>query len=483
LASCEREEITTDTSAKLAFSNDTISFDTVFTSLGSATKRLMIYNHNDKPINISSLRLLKGKNSFFKLNVDGIPGNEVSNVRIEANDSSYIFIQVFIDPGNQNSPLLIEDSLECISNTNKYIINLRALGQDVHLLKGDSVTISKDTTWHNDKPYLIWGNLFIDTSKTLTIEKGTRIFLHSKTWIIADGNLVVNGTKEEPVIFRGDRFDKANYAPPIPYDKIPGQWGQIWLRNASKNSKLTYAFIRNAEFGLIVGNIKDGVTIGDTGQARVELNNCKIENSSIAALYGNGGKIKAVNSIFANSGYFNFSTSTGGYYDFFHCTFANYPAIGSKDGRGVVLLNYAEIQDSKGKKTVFKGDLEKAYFGNCIIFGDVEDQLYFQYVKDKKFEYLFDHCLIRGNTDLLEISNINHFIKSKISKDNVPVFTKTDKENYIFDWSLLLKSLARDMGKVEIATEYAYDFINNYRLTDEIPDAGAFEYIVKIDSK
>lgn len=478
LSSCERDEITRDSSAKIDFSQDTVSFDTVFSTIGSATKKLMIYNKNEQAIEISNIRLFGGNTSAFKINIDGVSGSEVSNVRIEAKDSAYVFVQVYVDPTNINSPVLLEDSLELLSNGNRFTIKFRALGQDVHLLKGDSVRISSNTNWINDKPYLIWGNLFIDSFKTLTIEQGVTIYLHSKTWIIADGTIKINGTKEQMVTFRGDRRDNANFAPPIPYDKIPGQWGQIWLRNSSKANVFNYAFIRNAEFGLIVGNIKDPDK-PDNGQAEIELYNCRLENFSICALYGNGGKVKAVNSIFANSGYFNFSTSTGGNYEFYHCTFANYQAIGEKKGIGILLRNYVEVPDDsiENKKVTFTGDLEKAYFGNCIIYGDIENQLVFVPNKENKMEYMFDHCLIRGNTDKLNISDEKHYIKPKVSKEIVTIFAKTDKDKYIYDWNLVRKSLARDYGNPEISAQALYDYNNNYRLNDEIPDLGAFEYI------
>ena len=44
-ASCRKEEkLTRSTSAKLEFSVDTVIFDTVFTTIGSATKQLKVYN-------------------------------------------------------------------------------------------------------------------------------------------------------------------------------------------------------------------------------------------------------------------------------------------------------------------------------------------------------------------------------------------------------------------------------------------------------
>ena len=484
--SCERDEITTSSSSRISFSVDTLSFDTVFTTIGSATRRVMIYNRNDKPIIISSIKIAGGNNSPFFMNVDGSPSKEAQEIRIESNDSTYVFVQVNIDPTNINSPLLIEDSLLCESNGNRYSVNFRAFGQDVHLLK-DSVV--KTQTWINDKPYLIIGNLVVDENETLTIESGTTIYIHRNPnrkvnnevfidgFFIVDGTILVNGTKEKPVVFRGDRLDNVNYSPPVPYDKIPGQWGEIWIRHTSKNNILNYAYVRNAQIGMVVG------VLNEKEQAQVELYNCRFENHSISALYGQNSKIKAVNSIFANTRYYNFATVNGGEYEFYHCTFGNY----TETGKGVYLSNFAVIyNDSTKKNETFFGDLQKAYFGNCIIFGTSEDQLEFNYKSTSKFEYTFDHCLIRGNTDKLDVANPLRFIKQKIYKDllkDLAVFNKTDKANYNYDWTIPYKSLARDIGSLDIAKEYPFDFNGNPRTTDLTPDAGAFEYVAETTVK
>ncbi|HEY9114915.1 MAG TPA: hypothetical protein VIN10_09440, partial [Bacteroidales bacterium] len=53
--SCKKDYIDTDPSIQLSFSNDSIIFDTVFTTLGSATYKLMIYNTSNNNISISSV--------------------------------------------------------------------------------------------------------------------------------------------------------------------------------------------------------------------------------------------------------------------------------------------------------------------------------------------------------------------------------------------------------------------------------------------
>ena len=55
--SCTEEEVM-NSNVKLQFSSDTITFDTVFASVGSITKTLTIYNNNN--FDVSSNIKLKG---------------------------------------------------------------------------------------------------------------------------------------------------------------------------------------------------------------------------------------------------------------------------------------------------------------------------------------------------------------------------------------------------------------------------------------
>ena len=59
--SCRKDAILTDSSAKLNFSVDTVMFDTVFSTVGSTTHQLRVYNSNKKRINISTLTMMKDR--------------------------------------------------------------------------------------------------------------------------------------------------------------------------------------------------------------------------------------------------------------------------------------------------------------------------------------------------------------------------------------------------------------------------------------
>lgn len=81
--SCKKEDdFNTSQSFSLRFSTDTILFDTIFTTIGSTTEFLLVYNDENKPVKISSIRLANGNSSLFRLNVDGTPGKIFNDIEI-----------------------------------------------------------------------------------------------------------------------------------------------------------------------------------------------------------------------------------------------------------------------------------------------------------------------------------------------------------------------------------------------------------------
>jgi hypothetical protein len=122
--SCKKDTIITDSGAKLNFSQDSILFDTVFTQIGSFTKYFRVVNPNNRKINISNLSLARGNSSFYRLNIDGIPGKSFQNIEIAAGDSIYVFVEVTIDPNAQSNPFVYQDSVVFETNGNIQDVDL-----------------------------------------------------------------------------------------------------------------------------------------------------------------------------------------------------------------------------------------------------------------------------------------------------------------------------------------------------------------------
>ena len=216
---CEKSEFITQKDAMLEFSTDTVLFDTVFTTIGSATLYFNVYNRHTQAIRISQIHLAGDNHSPYHLNIDGQPINSISDVELMAGDSLYIFVQVKIDPLNNNNPLVVQDSVIFVTNGNTQYVQLVAFGQDVNLINGAIVpSAQNDTIWNNNKPYLIYNSMLVDTLKKLTIEAGCRLYFHYNSSLLVKGTLIVNGTLDQPVVFQSDRLEDF-------YSNIPGEWG------------------------------------------------------------------------------------------------------------------------------------------------------------------------------------------------------------------------------------------------------------------
>src|SRR5215475_4368656 len=84
IISCRKDSFITGSNAALHTSDDTLHFDTVFTSVGSITGFFRIYNDNNQKLRLDKVSLGGGAGSFFKMNVDGTAGSEVDDVEIDA---------------------------------------------------------------------------------------------------------------------------------------------------------------------------------------------------------------------------------------------------------------------------------------------------------------------------------------------------------------------------------------------------------------
>ena len=102
-SACRKPDTYFQGSTKLRFSVDTLVFDTVFTSVGSITKRIKVYNDLDKDIRIDEIRLAKSGNSPYRLNIDGNQGDYAYDVILRSKDSLHIFVEATIDPNDANN--------------------------------------------------------------------------------------------------------------------------------------------------------------------------------------------------------------------------------------------------------------------------------------------------------------------------------------------------------------------------------------------
>jgi len=459
IIACERDNFSDSPSLKLKFSADTVLFDTVFTTIGSSTRYLKVYNKSNSDVRISSIRLAGGSTSPFRINVDGMSGTTFSDIPLRSKDSLFVFVEVTVDPTSQNSPLLIPDSIVFQTNGNVQDVKLVAWGQDVHLFK--SKTITTDTVLQADKPYLIYDYLLVNPNVSLTIEAGAKLHFHNFSQLIVAGTIKVDGEPEKPVIFEGDRLEKF-------YRDKAGQWNGVWLYAGSKNNTIQWAEIKNSIVGLIVD------TCVTPGVPTVAISHSKVENTSYIGLLARGAKIDADNCLFANSAQVSVALTMGGAYRFYHCTVANFWGdYMFRKGPALLLNNYYLYQlVENGPYYVEPRDLTDASFYNSIIYGSignefgVDNKVNGQAV-NAQMNYYFQDCILKVPSDY-DLSDESKF-KRILRLD--PKFKNPYEHIYLLD----TLSPAKDMANIDISNLYPIDLKNFNRLTDAKPDLGAFE--------
>lgn len=473
--SCNKEaDFLLDSSAELSFSVDTLRFDTVFTELGSATRYVKVYNDNDQPVLLNSVRLQKGDNSSFRINVDGIPANDVKDVEVAANDSIYVFAEVTVDPNDplSNSPYVIEEYLEVeLNGVNRQVL-LEAWGQNANYLpdrfsQGGGALISCDLdeiTFDDPKPYVIYGVMLVD-SCTLNIPAGTNIFVHGgivRTGILGEnyndgfifvlpsGKLNIQGTFENPVTIQGDRLEEE-------FQEVPGQWGGIYLSRTSRGNRIEHAIIKNARFGVVVDS-----------SATLIIQNSTITNSISGGLIGVHSSITANNCLIYGNGGNAVQLEYGGNYDFRHCTLASYGVDNS-----ALRMSNALCLDQLCTQARLNG--LRARFTNSIVYGSRTDEVELFNIPDISFNYSFENCIVRVD-DLVDEMDTPDFFDNcdpclpEAGTRDVVLFVDPDEGDYHLD-SL---SIADGFGKFLANVREDIEGVERDR---SMPDVGCFERV------
>ncbi len=379
----------TDSSAKLAFTSDTILFDTVFTTVGSVTKHFKILNTHNQPLNISNISLAGGTNSNFRINVDGLSGVDFENIEIPAKDSLFVFAEVTVDPVGVNTPLIVEDSILFYTNGNEQKVWLHAWGQDAYFHNREIITAN--ITWTNDKPHVIYGYAIVDSCQTLTIDPGTTVYGHNNsTLYMYKSSLQAVGTPGNEITFRGDRLAPFLLANP---DSVAGQWRGVWFFEA-KESRIEHAEIKNAVVGVQVDTLQ-------TGQF-VNLNKVRVNNSLYAGIIGQGN-VRATNCLFGNSGNYSGLISYGGDQLYQYCTFGNF---WNDSDRSTTLFALTDYFVTGG--VIYYRPFTQATFENCIFYGPSgNDNEITLDTLDRSLGgaapvFFFDHCLFRTDKNITD---------------------------------------------------------------------------------
>ena len=188
--------------------------------------------------------------------------------------------------------------LLCVS----LLVNVQVFATNV------SGLISTNTNWTvANSPYIVTGNVLVNTGITLTIQPGVFVKFNSGLSLQIDGTLIAQGTSSDSITFTSNTADTA------------GAWGYIYFSNLSVDAVFQNNIYGNYISGSILEYCKiqyaGGVSVSDNGALRFDdahpfINYCTIANNSANGIRGYNltGSLKISNSVIQN----NTSSDYGG---------------------------------------------------------------------------------------------------------------------------------------------------------------------------
>lgn len=288
--------------------------------------------------------------------------------------------------------------------------------------------------------------------------------------MIVAGRLRVNGTKEEPVVFQGDRLEKY-------YADKSGQWGatykiegntyyfgNIHFLDGSSGNTINYAIIKNGTKGIQIDNHIDDETT-------LTLSNTVISNMSISGIYAQTANLDVYNTLIYNCEYYAAALIYGGKYNFVHTTLVNYAGRHLKPS--LALNNYFKITKDN-EIEVYLYDFE-AHFVNSIIHGSLPSEIAIDSsLKDNtQFAFQFENCLLKVDPKF----EMNDTTKTKKFKNVISGATELPRfvNPAEGDFHLDTLSSAKDKGNAAYLIGYPLDLDGVER--DSLPDLGVYERI------
>lgn len=435
---------------QVSFEVDTFLFDTVFTEQGSSTRVLKIFNKSKEDIEIEKIALKKGSHSPFSLNIEGSSGKAAENIKILAQDSTYIFLRVFIDPTDENNPFLISDELLFESVDGTKSLPILAYGQNAVYIK-DSVL--QNQTWTDEKPYIIMHNALIDEEATLIINPGARIYMHADSRLFVTGTLKVQGSLENPVQFEGDRIDRKVWVGS--YEDIAGEWGGIYFSKTSYNNEINYAIIKNGgnstklgESLVMAASIQVDQDTIQSSNPKLKMTNTIIKNSLGYGVLAFNSSIYMDNCVVVQCGAENVMFFEGGNYKVYNSTIATHPGrfMQATDAYSLVMLNYFPVNDQEYTSAPLQAEIV-----NTLIDGHNEDEILFLERPGASSDVSISYSLYKSSENLEDFVMENENIKNKN-----PQFNDWEEE----DFSLKASSPAKNKG---INIGLSEDILGNLR--------------------
>lgn len=461
LPSCRQEQVSYDPSLRLSLSTDSLDFGIVFTGYGTSTRRVVLRNTNQNALTIDRVLLRDGQ--FFHVSVDGeADASRWQQLTIRGGDSAFIFVRAFIDPLQQNNPLLVEDELLFRYNGNTTTLRLSAIGQDVTLLKKWEYLADQHLT--ADKPYLVQDTLLF--RKNLTIDAGAIFYMMNNAAIITLADVTANGTKEAPVVFRGARTD--NLFDSVPYAFASGQWQGIYLLQDAQKAANTYTF-RYTD--ILSGNV------GLFSQADVAatlptlvMDGCRIHNMAVygvvcintdAAITNSEISCCASYGVYLQGGTHTLVHNTIAAYFGYPYTNLNIHSTGREDVAAVYINNLSK--SSAPMQSFLYNNIITGARSQCLVLAAPLPDVY--------------RGVFRGNYLRADTFRLPQFEQNAYAGDEDTLFVNNHylyREYRYYDFHLDSLSPAIGIADADVAAVYPYDRDSISRTSS--PDAGCYQH-------
>ena len=405
LTACtDSDSFTTSTGNRLTFSEDTICFDTLFSTVPSATQTFWVHNESSDGIRILTARLERSNQSGYRVNVDGTYLDPVgSDFEVRKGDSILVFVEITTRENRSEEPQLVEDNLIfTLESGVEQRVNLRTYSWDAQMV-GDLV-VCQDTIIESRVPIIVNGQgIRVEEGATLTL-RNTEFYFHDGAGIEAHGNVMA-----ENCLFRGDRLDRMfSY---LPYDRISGQWRGISLSSANSYNQFVDCEIRNAVDAVVC----DSTTLF--------LYNTVVHNSSGVGLSARHSTVVI--------DYCQFSNTFGDCLGLFGCeatiqhsTLAQFYPFSANRGYALHFVNTELPMTLVCTNTLVTG------YADDVVQGEVSDTAVV-------FDYRFADCLLR--TPEVEDSVRFERIIWETPEDSVQGkqhFRTVDEENLYYDFTI-----------------------------------------------
>ena len=461
LSSCSDDDsFTTSSKYRLVFSTDTVAMDTVFSHVPTATKTFWVYNKSGEGIRCANVRLERGNQTGFRVNVDGAflgstTGYLVNDVEVRNKDSIRVFVELTSPLNNKVEPSRIEDNLVFqLESGVEQKVNLNAWTWDA--IKYTDMVIDRDSVINTPRPVIIYGGITVKEGATLTIAAGTTLYFHENAGINVYGRLLVDGKVDGNVTLRGDRIDKMfDY---LPYDRVSGQWQGIHFHDTSYGNVISYADIHSTYHAIVCDS-------SDVSRLKLSLYHSIVHNCQGYGLLTTHSVVDVVNCQLSNT--LNDCMAVfGGVARVMQTTMAQFYPFDANRGAA---LRFANCKDGKTYP------LYDFSCTNCLVTGYADDVVMSEADSTVNYTFEFNHCLLRTPAveDTTRVRNVIWENPEDTVGCGMKHFKKVDIDKQDYDFRLDSASIA--IGKAARLEELLFDRIGVRR--DEEPDLGCYEYV------